>query len=225
MTDASDSDARAAGKVSGYTLALNYLPIMYVLGGVAATWSVSGTAARWGLALAWIYLVPPVTTRVTLLVFGRPHARAARQHERAYKVWWFLSQLQVVFNRLPALEASLRLVPGLYPAWLNLWGGKVSLLAYWGPGSQILDRYLIEVGRGAVIGSRVIMSGHLGTIAEDGEFVVDIAPVRVGEGVILGAMAALGPGSSVAAAEAVPVGRLLSPFSAWRGGRRVREKA
>lgn len=210
---------------SGYSLVLNYLPLAYIVAGVAATWSVSGAAARWGMALAWLYLVPPLVCRVTLMLFGRPNARGVRQNAREYRVWWFLTQLQVVLNRLPWLDELLRLVPGLYATWLNLWGARVSLFAYWGPGSRILDRYLVHVERGAVIGSWVAISGHLSTIAEDGGYVLDIAPVTVGEGAIVGAMVGLAPGCRVAPYELVPAGRLLQPFTLWARGHKVKDGA
>ena len=211
------------GKVTAYTLLLNYLPVTYLATGVATTWAVDGTIARWVMAVSWIYVVPPIVCRVTVLVFGYPHARGVRQDAREYKVWWFLTQWQVVFNRLPLLEELLRFIPGLYAAWLNLWGARVSPFAYWGPGSRILDRYMARIERGAVIGTQVAISGHIGTIAEDGSFVMDIAPVTVGEGAIIGAMAGLGPGSRVAPHELFPAGRLLQPFYLWQEGRKVRD--
>ena len=59
----------------------------------------------------------------------------------------------MVFNRLPWLEEILRLMPGLYALWLFLWGGRVSPLVYWAPGSLVIDRPLVIVERGAVIGA------------------------------------------------------------------------
>jgi acetyltransferase-like isoleucine patch superfamily enzyme len=81
---------------------------------------------------------------------------------------------------------------------------------------------LARIERGAVIGTQVAISGHLGTIADDGSFVMDIAPVTIGEGAIVGAMAGLGPGSRVGPHELFPAGRLLQPFFSWQEGHKVR---
>jgi hypothetical protein len=223
MTAVEPGAAPAHGRISAYTLALNYLPLAYIVAGAAATWSVGGTAARWGVGLAWVYLLPPLVSRITLTIFGRPDARGVRQDAREYKVWWFLTQWQVLFNRLPWLEELLRLVPGLYGTWLNLWGARVSLFAYWGPSSRILDRYLVHVERGAVIGTESSITGHLGTIADDGAFVVDIGTVTIGEGAIIGARVGLAPGCRIGPHELVPAGRLLQPFSLWTRGHKVKE--
>ena len=209
--------------LTGYSLALNYLPALFLGAGALAVWWAGGWSGRLLVGLFWIYLLPPLLGRAVLVALGRPQGRDVRQNERAYTVGWFLAQLQVPFNRLPALEELLRLVPGLYSAWLNLWGGRVSPFAYWGPGARILDRCLVRVERRAVIGTGVLLSGHLGLVAEDGEFAVDIAPVTVEEGAIVGAAAALGPGARVSAGEMVPSGRSIPPFTVWQGGRKVRE--
>lgn len=92
-------------RITGYTLALNYLPLAQLLAGVAfvVSQATSLTAAvLW--SLAWIYLLPPLVCHAVLLVFGRPSGRGLTQETRAYKVWWFTYQWQIVFNRLPWLE-------------------------------------------------------------------------------------------------------------------------
>ena len=84
-----------------YTLALNYLPLAQLLTGAAlVTTQAASPGALIAGALAWIYLVPPLVCRLALLLFGRPQGRALTQHDRAYKVWWFTYQWQVLFNRL-----------------------------------------------------------------------------------------------------------------------------
>jgi hypothetical protein len=48
-----------------------------------------------------------------MVSFGRPEGQLT-QDMSAYRVWWVLTQWQILFNRLPWLEELLRLVPGLY---------------------------------------------------------------------------------------------------------------
>src|SRR5262245_49267518 len=107
------TDSQAAGKripITAFTLALNYLPLVQLLTGAAVVAAVGhSNRSRFFIAVAWLYLVPPLVCRMTILVFGRPQGRGLTQNTRAYKVWWFTHQWQVVFNRLPWLEELLRL--------------------------------------------------------------------------------------------------------------------
>lgn len=208
--------SRSPRALTGFTLAMNYLPLIYAAGGIAVvTMAVQGGSARFFAALAWVYLLPPLLARLASLLFGAPEGRALVQTDRAFKVWWFQFQMQVVLNRFPFLDELLRLVPGLYSLWLGLWGSRVSPLAYWGPGVRVLDRGLVEVGRGAVLGAESALAGHAGTIAADGRHVVDIAPAVVEAEAILGARSGLGPGARVLAGAMLPAGRGLKPFAVW----------
>lgn len=209
-------------ELSRFTIAVNYLPLAFILAGVLIAMAIPGTGWRVAFALAWLYLVPPLLTRAVLAIYGRPYGQGLDQHARAYKVWWFLSQFQVIFSRLPWLEELLRFVPGAYATWLNLWGSRVSPFAYWGPGARVIDRYLVVVERGAVMGVGSAITGHIGIVRADGTYSVDVAPATVAAGAILGANSGIGPGCNVGPYELLPAGRLLPPFSVWRGGRKIK---
>ena len=200
-----------------YTLALNYLPLVQLLTGAGLVATLTTSAGALILAsLAWIYLVPPLICRLALTVFGSPQGRALTQHDRAYKVWWFTYQWQVPFNRLPWIEEILRLTPGLYVLWLRLWGGRVSLLSFWAPGALVIDRPLIVVEAGAVIGVGAGLSGHSGTLAPDGTYRIDIGTARVGRGAIMGVRSGLAAGE-LASGQMLPAGRMIKPFTCWDG--------
>lgn len=206
------------GQVTVFTLALNYLPLaQLVVGATVAAALASSRSTRLLAAVAWLYLVPPFVCRLTLLVFGRPQGRDLSQDTRAYKIWWFTHQWQVVFNRLPWLEELLRLVPGLYAMWIWMWGGSVSPWAYWAPGSIVVDRHLVIVERGAVIGMGAGLTGHIASLRPDGTFTVDIAAPRVGRGAIMGTRSGLGPSAELADHQVLPAGRLIPPFVRWDG--------
>ena len=211
---------RAAGRsgVTGFTLALNYLPLAQLLLGVAVVASQASSlraALLW--ALGWFLLLPPLACRLALLLFGRPYGRGLTQAAPAYKVWWFIHQWQLPFNRLPWIEEILRLAPGLYTLWIFLWGGRASPLVYWAPGSLVIDRPLVHVEAGAVIGMGAGLAGHAGGIAADGSYRVDIAPCHVGRGAMMGARSGLGPGAELAAGVLLPAGRMIKPFTRWDG--------
>jgi hypothetical protein len=213
----------AGAKPSGYSLALNFLPLLHLVAGAAAVlWLVDGAPARIGVALAWIYILPPLSGRVAMGLFGAPQGADLGQEARAYKVWWFLMQMQVLFNRFPFFEELLRMVPGLYALWLNAWGARVSTVVYWGAGAVVVDRQSARIGPRAVIGIRAVISGHLAVKDPSGAFRVTLAPVEIGEGALIGAYAGIGPGCRVAAGEDVPAAAFLRPFTQWTGGRRVK---
>src|SRR4051812_14938595 len=105
MTAIEQDAAQKRLAVTPYTLALNYLPLCQLLVGAAFVWwQATSTPAAIIAALFWIYVVPPVVCRLTLLVFGAPAGRDLTQESRAYKIWWFIQQWQAVFNRLPWLD-------------------------------------------------------------------------------------------------------------------------
>jgi hypothetical protein len=220
MTAVDSAIASARPRITGYTLALNYLPLAQLLAGAAfVTSQATSPTAIILWSLAWLYLLPPLACHAALLILGRPYGRGLTQDSRAYKVWWFTYQWQAVFNRLPWLEEILRLVPGLYALWIFLWGGRASPLVYWSPGSIAFDRPLVIVERGAVIGGGAGLVGHMAWIAPDGTYQVDIAPSRVGEGAMLAVRSGLSAGAEIAPHQMLPVARMLKPFTRWDGGR------
>ena len=212
----------ASAKPSAYSLALNVLPLINLLAGAVVVYSIDGLGARIGAALVWIYLLPPLAGRAAMWSCGFPQGESVTQDTRAYKVWWFLTQLQVPFNRFPVFEELLRLVPGLYAVWLNAWGSQVSAVVYWGAGAIVVDRQSVRVGRGAVIGMRAVISGHLAIKDASGAFRVVLAPVAIGESALIGAYAGIGPGCTIAPGEEVPAAAFLRPFTHWLRGKRVK---
>src|SRR5262249_32827235 len=123
-------------RITGYTLALHYLPLAQLVAGAAFVyWQATSVTAAIAWALAWLYLVPPLVCRLTIALFGRPQGRGLTQQSRAYKVWWFTYQWQVVFNRVPWLDEILRPAPRPF-AFLDFFAGRpVSPLGYFTPGS------------------------------------------------------------------------------------------
>lgn len=213
MTDAELGAPRE--QPSGFSLALNFLPLLHILSGaILSLLTFDTTLARLGCAVVWLFLLPPVLGRLCIAAFGRPQGRLS-QHMTGYRVWWVLTQLQTPFNRLPWLEELLRLVPGLYAAWIALWGGRLSPFAYVGPGVIITDRYSVTVGRGAVLGFGSALAGHMALRDEQGRWLVVVAtPIVEPEGIV-GGGAGLGPGAVLRAGHMLPAGRRVGPFEIW----------
>jgi hypothetical protein len=76
------------------------------------------------------------------------------------------------------------------------------------------------VGRGAVLGMKCSLAGHIAVRDENGRFVVLIGAPRVEAEAVVGGEAGLGPGATLLAGQMLPVGRRVAPFAAWpRGGK------
>lgn len=199
------------------TLLMNYLPLAHLASGAAlvATLPLDGPVPRVALALAWLYLLPPLVVRLTLALAGRPAPGAITLGEPAYRLWWWLTQWQLLFNRLPWLEELLRLVPGLYAGWIWLWGGRMSPLCFVGPGVVITDRHAVRVERFAVLGMRSGLAGHVVQLDEAGRYRILIGEPVVERQALLGGEAGLGPGAVLRAGQMLPFGRRLGPFAVW----------
>lgn len=207
-----DADAAPPEGPSAFALALNVWPALHLASGATLAFALAdGAAGRAGVFAAWLYLLPPLAARALIALYGIPEGRLT-QDMRAFRVWWALTQLQMPFNRFPALEEALRLVPGLYPAWIALWGGRISALAFIGPRVVVTDRHATRIERGAVIGFSGALAGHMALREADGRWTVIAAGPRVERDAVLGGGAGLGPGAVLARGAMLPAGRRVGPF-------------
>ncbi len=209
--------ARLTMVAMGYISFLNVVMIMLLAGLPAMT-----SLPRWTSlsAVAWLLLVPPIVVRTVLALAPLPSGDVAIGSP-AFLRWWFTSQWQVIFNRLPWIEECVRLVPGLYSAWLRLWGARVGPFVYWTPGLRILDRPLVKVGGRVVFGADVRISPHIVMPNDTGQLVLRIGQVRIGNDALIGGYSILLAGCWVGNGEATPGKREVRPFSGWVGGKRV----
>ncbi len=208
-----------------FSLWLNALPVCLIgAGAIAAAVATETMPGAILFFAAWLYLAPPLLCRCLLTAFGRPGGTLT-QDLGAYRVWWTTMQLQLPFNRIGWLEEILRLVPGLYAGWIWLWGGRLSPFCFVGPGVIITDRYLVNVDRGAVLGMRSALAGHMVTRDTDGRWQVVAAAPEVGAEAIVGGAAGLGPGARLLAGEMLPAGRRVAAFSTWPRGTAEQEDA
>lgn len=201
----------------------NYIPflnvvVMVTLGVLAKTvWP----AWTWVFVPAWLLVVPPIVVRLSPRVDCDVDVET---NSRLFLRWWFTSQWQVIFNRLPWIEEMIRLVPGLYSAWLRLWGAHIGKFVYWTPGLRILDRSLIDIGDRVMFGAGVKINPHIIMAGTDGKLVLKAATVRIGSDALVGGYSLLTSGCWIAAGETSPGMRPFPPFSGWENGQRVRAK-
>lgn len=204
----------APERPDGVSLAMNALPAGLILAGVVFSVGLADGAAAGVLFLAWLYLAPALLGGLVTRLWPTPEGTFALT-DPGYRHWWLMLQLQLVFNRLPFLEETLRLVPGLYPAWIRLWGGQLSAQSFVGPGVMIGDRHLIRVGPRAVLGARAGFAGHIAFRDRTGRWRVTVAPCTVGADAIVGGDAGMGPGAALADGATLPATRHLGPHRQW----------
>lgn len=197
-----------------------FLPLLIVLATVtpAILAVVRGDLRLLALAPAVLYLVPPTLARLATVRTPLPQGRVELA-SAAFLRWWFTTQCQIVFARLPFLEELLRLVPGLYSAWLRLWGARVGAFVYWAPGVAILDRSLVDVGARVAFGAGARVVSHvIAPVGGPGGLV--LGRIVVGSDALVGGYATLLPGCVVAPGEVAPGLRAVHAFTRLEGGKR-----
>ena len=203
-------------------LGLNFIPFFHVaIIVVPLVPPYANLPVRIAVALALLYLAPPVLARLVLGTAGSPQGRIA-VGSKAFFVWWFVFQLQIVFCRLTALEEVLRLVPGFYSQWLRLWGSRIGRLTYWSPGTLITDRSFLSIGDDVVLGAGVRLNPHVLAKGKNGELELLLATVRVGDRVQVGGYSLLTAGTEIQDGEVTRAFLISPPFSKWKAGKRVR---
>jgi acetyltransferase-like isoleucine patch superfamily enzyme len=206
--------ARAARKAGGMTVLgtiLSFFPaLVTVLALTCGAWfAVRPTWAPLASLVAVVYLLPVAAYRLHGVFFPLREGGSALVGT-GYSPWYGGHQLQVVYLAFPALERTLRLVPGLYSAWLRLWGSRVGRGVYWTPQVEIIDRGLVDIGDGVVLGHRCGMSSHLIRPAR-GNLRLYVRRVRIGAGAFVGAGAYLAPGVVIEPGTLVPAGSHVLP--------------
>jgi hypothetical protein len=184
---------------------------------------VSSWIGRALLGSAALYLLPPVLAYIVRKLWRIPEGKIAFG-STAFFAWWTLLQLQMIFCRLPALEELLRLVPGVYSAWLRLWGARIGRLTFWSPGTVILDRPYLEVGDEVVFGAGVRVNPHVVAKGPADHFELLLGTIRIGDHVTIGGYSLLAAGAEIGSGEVTDALLVLPPFSTFKGGKRIRAK-
>jgi hypothetical protein len=153
--------------------------------------------------LAILYLLPPALFRIHQSLW--PMREGASHLDSAdYVPWWGSHQIQGIYEIMPVLESALRAIPGVYSAWLRLWGARIGRNVYWTARVEILDRSLLDVGDRVVFGHKAACYGHV-IAPRRGRLLLYVRRVKIGAGAFVGAGSRLGPGAQVAADAVLPV--------------------
>ncbi len=205
-------------------VALGYLPFLHACAsvvGIAFVAFRNGPVWAIAVSLVAVYLVPPLAARA-----ARPKAKLTAERypvdAPGFLRWWYTAQCQILFNRLPFLEELLRLVPGLYSAWLRLWGARVGSFVYWSPGIDLFDRSFLEIGDRVVIGATTKICPHLLTRSPDGKMQLVLSPITIGHDAMIGGSTLLPAGVRVEPCEQTPGFKPMAPFALFHKGRHIR---
>jgi len=150
-----------------------------------------------------LYLLPPITLRIHEIFFPLREG-ASKLSDPKYSRWWGAHQIQLIYIALPQLEALLRLVPGLYSAWLRLWGSRVGRGVYWTPNIEITDRSRLEIGDRVVFGHKCKLLGHA-IKPKGGEVILYLRRIKIGNDAFIGAGSRIGPGAVIGDGAYLPV--------------------
>jgi hypothetical protein len=197
---------------------IGYIP--FGLSGLVVACAVFA-ARRWGFVtgigcgVIALYVLPLLAFRMASLLFQpRPGRHSLASADFLH--WWLSAQWQLIFNRLPMLEELLRIVPGLYSAWLRLWGAKIGSLVYWSPGVAVLDRAFVCIGSRVVFGAGVRLNPHVIVPGKKREAQLWLAPVTLGDDALIGGYCLITAGCTVPAGVSLPAGKYVRPFSTWQ---------
>jgi hypothetical protein len=171
-------------------------------------------------AVAALYLLPPLLVRLSSRALPLREGRIP-VGDPAYMTWWLLINLQMIFNRLPWLEELLRLFPALYSNWLRLYGSRIGRFTYWAAGTRILDRSMLEIGDGVILGAGTQLAPHLVVRNDEGIVELALGRVIIGDGAVIGGFSALAAGTIITAGEHTRAYLLSPPFTTWKGGKRI----
>lgn len=156
------------------------------------------------LGVILIYLAPPLTHRFMNWLYPIKQG-ATLVDPKEYNPWINSFRLQKIYTIFPVLERILFLSPGIYSAWLRLWGSKIGKGVYMLPGIEIVDRGNLNIGDFVFIGNKTYISPHV-FINKNGKMFIYVKDVCIGPGSFVGSFCVLGPGTNIPAKKEIPAG-------------------
>ena len=199
-------------------LVFNYIPFFLCCGTGFTIWKFhNNLALMFGIILGIIYVIPPLITRIALLLFPLKEDEYELLSKNYY-VWWLTFCCQIIYLRFPILEEILRVIPGLYSIWLRVfWGAKIGKFTFWAPGTRILDRPFLVVGDNVVFAADTRINAHVQTDEK-----LLLSPIIIEDNVVVGAYSLLTSGTVLKANQNSKAFLISPPFTVWQDGNRIR---
>ncbi|PKL79137.1 MAG: acyl transferase [Candidatus Melainabacteria bacterium HGW-Melainabacteria-1] len=155
------------------------------------------------LPLFVLYLYPVLCFRIHNLIWPL-HEGSYDVAAKKYLPWWGSHQMQLIYFACPFLEAVLRTIPGVYSAWLRLWGAEIGKNIYWTPNIEVDDRPMLVMGDHVIVGHKLHFLNHV-IAPRNGVMSLLLKKITIGEGSFLGAGSRLGPGVTIEAGTKLPI--------------------
>jgi hypothetical protein len=188
----------------------NFLPFVQLFIFIFVLSMMKGLIEIMTFIILYIYVLPPLLFRLINLFFKQEHG-GHHFGSKQFLIWWYGTQLQLIYARIPLFEELLRIPPFLYSAWLRCWGARIGKYVYWAPRIEILDRNMIEVGDLAVIGYGAKFSCHLLNKKK-----IFLAPIKIGPHSVIGGDAKIAPGCEIESNAEVPALTVLMPLTIFK---------
>jgi hypothetical protein len=202
-------------------LLLNFFPLAHLCTLVLIAFANLPAWERVAGVLFTLLLLPPLLARSVHALAPLSGTRISVE-SGGFLAWWATAQFQIIFNRLPMIEETLRMIPGVYSSWLRLWGSRIGRLTYWSPGMVVLDREYLDLGDDVVFGAGVRLNGHVILRNQHGRLELAVAPIKIGSGAAVGGYSLLTAGTEIPPGESTRALLLSPPFTVWRDGKRVK---
>jgi hypothetical protein len=132
------------------------------------------------------------------------------KHAEGGNLWLLYYNLQSFYTHFSAFERSLRLVPGLYSAWLRLWGSKIGRKVIWTAECQVVDRGHLEIGDRVFLGNRCYLSAHA-LKKKKNRYFLYVKKIKVGSDSMVSFAVNLGPGVEIGTRAHIDAGAGLYP--------------
>lgn len=146
------------------------------------------------LVIAVIYLQAPLLWRLLAMIYGPiPKITFLGKKAPVGNLWYQGHKLQEIFETFEFLEKLLRTIPGLYSAWLRLWGAKIGKKVNWTSGCKLVDRPFIHIGDRSLIGNMSYISAHA-IKKKDDKYILYVKDVHIKEDVVVAYSVTISPG-------------------------------
>lgn len=174
---------------------------------LADSWEIG--LLRFGSLLGVLYGLPVIVYRLHARLYPIVEGVSYLKGKR-YSPWWGSHQLQSIYIAFPVLESVLRLVPGVFSAWLRLWGAQIGKGVYWGSIGEIADRGLLRVGDRALIGHRVGLYAHIIKPKKE-NLLLYVKAIEIGNDAFIGSGSCLSAGVVVTEGAFLEAGSEIHP--------------
>lgn len=188
-----------------------YTPLVYleILGLVVLSDEVEGLA--WVGVPVVLYLQAPLLWRLMNACYGPvPMVSRIGAKAEAGSLWLVSNRLQELYETFEVLERVLKTFPGLYSAWLRLWGARIGKRVNWTAGCKIVDRPWVHIGDRCLIGNHSYLSAHAIKKKQD-RYQLFVKEIRIGSHVVISYAATLAPGAVIGDRAFIESGAVVYP--------------